>query len=203
LGNAQLSACPPAASRSITKWQNQGWELVDQTPGKLRTTLNFRRPKRKVPWIPIAALFSVGILILAVVGIVAAVQGGGDSGAPASSTAASDTPSPTPSETATPSEPPSQEPEKPRSDDPDQILTAENNEGLAALLVTKDECGKSINAFANEYGGRTIEFGGSISNMANHGNYDTRYDILIGPGTRAQTPRSGRTSSSRTSTSST
>src|SRR5262249_6360211 len=29
------------------KWQNQGWEFVSESPGKLRTELNFRRVKPK------------------------------------------------------------------------------------------------------------------------------------------------------------
>src|SRR3954465_7004075 len=29
------------------KWQNQGWELVSESRGKLRTELNFRRGKPK------------------------------------------------------------------------------------------------------------------------------------------------------------
>jgi hypothetical protein len=32
-----------------------------------------------------------------------------------------------------------------------------------------------------KYGGRTIEFDGSIANMVNHGDYDTRYDVLVYP----------------------
>ena len=34
----------------ISKMQKDGWELVEQLPGRLRTTLNFRRPKRPLPW---------------------------------------------------------------------------------------------------------------------------------------------------------
>ena len=40
-------------------------------------------------------------------------------------------------------------------------------------------------SLANDYyAGRTIEFDGSIANMANHGDYDTRYDILVAPGNK-------------------
>ena len=35
-----------------------------------------------------------------------------------------------------------------------------------------------------ENGGRTIEFDGSIVNMAKHGDHDTRYDILVAPGNK-------------------
>lgn len=32
---------------SIAKWEKDGWELVTQTPGKLRTGLVFRRPSQR------------------------------------------------------------------------------------------------------------------------------------------------------------
>lgn len=31
-------------SRTVKKWEGDGWELVTQTPGKLQTELTFRRP---------------------------------------------------------------------------------------------------------------------------------------------------------------
>ena len=37
-------------SRSIAKWQEAGWELVDQRTGTLHTTLDLRRLKPEVPW---------------------------------------------------------------------------------------------------------------------------------------------------------
>ena len=64
----------------------------------------------------------------------------------------------------------------------DQIMTAENNKDFAALLVATDYCDPSMAQFAAKYQGREIEFNGSITNMKRHGNYDTRYDILLGPG---------------------
>lgn len=60
-------------------------------------------------------------------------------------------------------------------------LTAANNPELAALLAGSD-CDESIAQFAAKYRGRNIEFDGNIAAMANHGSYDTRYDILIQAG---------------------
>lgn len=163
-------------ARSISKWETQGWELVDQTSGKLRTTLNFRKPAPKVPWIPVAVLLGVGVLILGIVGIVGIVEGGDESESKpvASSTS-------TPSETADTS---TEEPEETRmeSDDADEIITANNNDDFAAVLAAESECDRSIKTFAKENAGRTIEFNGSIADIANHASYDTRYDILIVPG---------------------
>lgn len=169
-------------TRSISKWESQGWELVDQTPGKLRTTLNFRKPAPKVPWLPIAALLGVGVLILAIVGIASLFQG--DDDAPATTAATSpSTSSDIPSETA--SEPFSEEPEATatESDAPDEVITAKNNEDFAALLVG-GECDKAVKRFAGENADRTIEFDGGIADMAPHGSYDTRYDILVTPGNK-------------------
>jgi hypothetical protein len=63
-------------------------------------------------------------------------------------------------------------------------LTKNNNEEFAALLRVADDCDESIASFAAGYGGRTIEFDGSIRDMANHGDADTRYDILVAPGNK-------------------
>jgi len=89
---------------------------------------------------------------------------------------------------AKPSETPSEtlEPDAAESSqsDTEQILTDDNNEEFAALLAVPDYCDETIAPFAAEHGGRTIEFDGSVANMANHGDYDTRYDILVSPGNK-------------------
>ncbi|MFP3713265.1 DUF4839 domain-containing protein [Puerhibacterium sp. TATVAM-FAB25] len=67
------------------------------------------------------------------------------------------------------------------SDAADEVLTAESNPDLAALLVEGDNCSATMADFATKYAGRTIEFDGSIVSMGNHGDYDTRYDFLLAP----------------------
>jgi hypothetical protein len=71
-----------------------------------------------------------------------------------------------------------------REPDAEQVLTADNSEEFAALLAVPDYCDETIAPFVAKYGGRTIEFDGSVANLANHGDYDTRYDILVAPGNK-------------------
>src|SRR5262249_4738237 len=61
-----------------------------------------------------------------------------------------------------------------------EILTTDNNEDLARILRDTDECGQPVADFATQYAARTIQFDGPIAAMNNHGDYKTRYDILIG-----------------------
>lgn len=61
-------------------------------------------------------------------------------------------------------------------------LTAENCEDLATILELKDPSDALIEEFAYVYEGQIIEFDGCIHSMQNHGEYDTRFDILIGAG---------------------
>jgi hypothetical protein len=68
------------------------------------------------------------------------------------------------------------------AEETDQVITPENNKDFAALLVATDYCEPSMAQFAAKYQGRKIEFDGSITNMQHHEKYDTRYDILVGPG---------------------
>jgi hypothetical protein len=171
-------------ARSIAKWQSAGWELVDQNKGTLRTTLNFRRTKPKFPLLPLAVAGGALALIAAIIGIgVALERGSGGDG--------SETTMPKSETTVVASESPLKKPETSASEsaspdidqtDTDHVLTIANNEELAALMKVGDTCDESIARFADKYAGRTIEFDGSIAHMANYGDYDTRYDILLAPG---------------------
>ena len=65
--------------RSIAKWQQQGWELVSQDAATLHTTLNFRKVK---PPLPVRQLVIGGVVVavlLGILGVGAALEGGGDS----------------------------------------------------------------------------------------------------------------------------
>ncbi len=93
-----------------------------------------------------------------------------------------------PNETSKASEAPPQtsEPDAAESSAPaaEPVLTKANNEALAALLAVSDPGDETIAPFVAEYSDRTIEFDGYIAYMANHGDYDTRYDILVSPGNK-------------------
>ncbi|MET0424727.1 MAG: DUF4839 domain-containing protein [Actinoplanes sp.] len=62
-------------------------------------------------------------------------------------------------------------------------LTAKNNKDLKALLAANDI--GLFQDFATEYQGQNIEFDGEIADLAQHGDYKTRYDILIYATTKA------------------
>lgn len=41
-------------SRTIKKWEDEGWEAISQTPGKIQTEITLRRPaprSRRLMWI--------------------------------------------------------------------------------------------------------------------------------------------------------
>jgi len=88
--------------RSITKWEKDGWELVDQATGTARSTLTFRKAKRPVP---VRALAIGGASVVAVAAIVTGgvlLFGGGDgSEEQASSPSAVTTGNPTTAPSAT------------------------------------------------------------------------------------------------------
>ncbi len=61
-------------------------------------------------------------------------------------------------------------------------LTVDNCADLATLVSLKDPSDPFVSTFANTYYGQVIEFDGCVTAMQNHGDYDTRYDILINTG---------------------
>jgi hypothetical protein len=118
-----------------------------------------------------------------------------DGDAPEPTTPEPTTPPTTPEPTTPPTTPeePVQEPEEAESGEPValQILTVENNEDLAALLAGPGCGDDTITAFAAQYQDGTIEFDGHVSNLQNHGDYDTRYDILLNTGGFSETTLAG------------
>lgn len=180
--------------RSIAKTQEDGgWELVDQTQGMLRTTLDFRRVKPETSWSKMWKAFrglapakqralavAVAVMLpLAGVGIgIAAAQDKGNTSAENTATQSTEPAI----EPATVNETPVPLPTPAVSEKTDQVITVENNEDFAALLVSTDYCASSMEEFAAKYKGQKIQFDGSIRYMRNHDDYKTRYNLLIGPG---------------------
>ncbi|MFU8873236.1 DUF4839 domain-containing protein [Micromonospora sp. SL4-19] len=93
---------------------------------------------------------------------------------------------PTPPAATTTETPAAQEPVEaassptPASAEPkaEAVLTVENNKDLAALLAAVEDY-DLFQEFAVKYEGRTIKFDGIIGAMNHHGDYKTRYDILV------------------------
>lgn len=166
-------------SRTIKKWEADGWEFVSQSPGKVQTEITFRRPtpkSRKLLWIIGGGVLALVLAIIIAVGIVNE-----------NSTTPAESANPEPSKTmAAPSKQPSPEatgaaPSR-SSRSGDVVLTPENSPELAAVLASTNYCSPRIAAFAAAHRGQTIKFPGSIGAMAPHGDAKTRYDILINAG---------------------
>ncbi len=64
----------------------------------------------------------------------------------------------------------------------EENLTPENNGDLAEVLATKNEIDPIYSKFAEKYKNQIIEFDACIIYLANHDNYDTRYDLLLSAG---------------------
>ncbi|MBQ1010306.1 DUF4839 domain-containing protein [Micromonospora sp. M51] len=79
---------------------------------------------------------------------------------------------------------------KPASVGPEGVLTVENNEDFAALLAAVEDR-DLFKEFAAKYQGRTIEFDGTIAAMNHHGEFKTRYDILVFAGDRIESGATG------------
>ncbi|MFG1747265.1 DUF4839 domain-containing protein [Micromonospora chalcea] len=116
---------------------------------------------------------AVGLLpVLAIIITIGAIT---EKDAPTSPAAATTTQAPAKREPtgATPESKPA--PSTARSE---AVLTVENNEDLAALLVAVNDY-DLFEDFAAKYRGRTIRFDGVVAAMSHHGDYKTRYDILV------------------------
>lgn len=161
-----------AEQRSIAKKQAEGWELVDQQQGAVRTTLQFRRPKPPVPWKMLAGLGAVMVVLLAVLGIGAFLE----SDDPAGQASGAETSEVQPVETSEPAQPAGSV----TVAEPAEVLTAENNPDLAAVLQERGSCSPAIADFAANYAGQTIQFDGYIGNVAAVSSFGTLYNILIG-----------------------
>ena len=85
-------------------------------------------------------------------------------------------PSGDPSEVTTPESTRSAKPKVP------ETLTAQNSKEFAKVLKVSNECDNKFKRFAEKYAGHQIAFDGSISAMAQHGDTQTRFDMLVGPG---------------------
>ncbi len=192
-------------ARTIAKWEKAGWELDARGPGLLRTEMTFRRVKpttlgsriraafgRLEPMVQRSLLAVSGALIVlaVIVGVVIGMQGGYGAPEPtASATEADAEPSGEPAaDQAADVTPSASDPTGPATE---EALTVENSEDLAALVAITDPSVAAVGEFAAKYQGRTIEFDGNIAYMNPHGDYTTRYDLLINAGDYSETATAG------------
>ena len=187
-----VQAVRSTEARTTAKWEKLGWEFVSQDKGTLRTEITFRRAKRQLPWrlmVVAGGALAVLIAVAAAFGLFDEEPGTAAPPAPVVVDTTTAAPASTPAAEATPSE---EATETTVSAKPveDSVLTVENNADLAKLL-TLDTCSPAVGEFAAKYKGQSIAFDANIGAMALHGNYTTRYDILIGVGDFSETTAVG------------
>lgn len=177
--------------RTISKWQEQGWELVSQSQGRLQTEIVIRRPKPKVPLGLILAGGAVALFLFVALGLglLLGEDDGAASSEPTSAAGASavSTPGETGSNAATSSVATQAKPTKTEP----AVLTVKNSPELASMLKLGNYCDESIQKFSEKHRGQTIAFEANIGAMNNHGSYKTRYDILLTAGPYSETTSPG------------
>ncbi|WP_283476600.1 hypothetical protein [Rhodococcus sp. H29-C3] len=102
----EIKAIRGTESKTITSKQQEGWELVTQQEGLLRTTMTFRRPKPKPPWKLWATLGGVGVVLAGIITVGAILEDDSDASttdAPAASSTEQHSPQPAPEQETEPS----------------------------------------------------------------------------------------------------
>jgi len=174
-------------SRTIKKWQDDGWELVSQTQGKLQTELTFRRPKpktRRLLWIIGGAAFALILGTVVTIGVISERNAPAGSAEPATSNTQE-------TREEEPAADPTQAESTPAIQPEVAVPTAETSPEFAAILTLGDYCSPDIAAFAAAHSGDTIAFPGYIGAINSHDGATTRYDILIGAGDYSETSAPG------------
>jgi hypothetical protein len=171
--------------RTRSKWQQEGWEIVAESPSRLRTEFIFRRQIRPRPirlyvlGVSVVALAVVGIVIG---GVITEARDGtqfiGPSADAASDVAVSESPSPDATS-------------RPSALSDESPVTIENSDAFAALLQNTDYCDASIAAFASSHRDQMLTFDGYIAALNLHDGAKTRYDLLLGAGDFSETSAAG------------
>ncbi|MBY6687522.1 DUF4839 domain-containing protein [Rhodococcus sp. BP-149] len=179
-------------SRTVAKWNRDGWEVVSQSPGTLRTEITFRRPAPKshrTLLIIGGGVAAIAIAIIIGIGVVTENRGNqngsdGSQSAAASESSVTNEQAPTGDVETVPVPVPVPKPS-------DVVLTAENTPVFAALLATTDYCSPDVAAFADANRGRTISFPGNVGAINPYEGASTRYLILINAGDYSETSAPG------------
>lgn len=173
-GEKVVQAFRGMESRTIQKWEQDGWKLVGREEGKLRTTLTFHKPKPEPSKKNVMLTAGAGVILTAVVitGVISE-DGEGEPPEEITSAAADSAEQPTiKEETGAPME----------GRESDELITATSHPDFAALLHESDYCGEPVADFADQYAGRSIQFDGHLATMDPAGFDSPRYNLLLSPG---------------------
>ena len=90
----EVKAIRGTESKAIANKQQEGWELVSQHQGRMRTTLSFRRPKPPTPWKMWTTIGGAGIILASIITVGALLEeDGASSAAEDTATASTEQPS--------------------------------------------------------------------------------------------------------------
>lgn len=146
------------------KWAADGWEVIGEETGKLRTTLQLRRARTREGWLKVIGPGATFVVIAAVVGVGAALEDDEPASVDSAQSSGEDS---NESESAE-----------------DGPITAETNEEFAALLGGPER-GPSVAGFVDKYldDHPRVEFEGFVVQVYNS-DYDQQ-DALVQAGTAA------------------
>jgi hypothetical protein len=165
-------------AKKISEMEKDGWELVEQESGKVRTTLSFRRAKKPFSIKSVIGIAAATIVIVSVI-VVGTLNESKD--APEQESA-----SPAPTQVQ-----PEQTPGEPTQES-EQPLTVETNEDLAILLSNSNNNTYDFwDEFYLKYKRRLIEFDGNIALMQKNRDFKYTYDVLIEAGDYSETSSVG------------
>lgn len=173
-------------SRTIAKWEQEGWEVVGQSTGRLNSEITLRRPQPKKNWLLIGGVAAAVAAFIVFALIMAALEGPETDAVSEAESTVSQTASPVGNPTTEPSQPATT-----AADVPAEIITVDNNAEFAALLELNENCGADVAKFAEAYAGRTISFDASIDYLTPHDGYETRFDFLVTRGDYSLTESGG------------
>lgn len=168
-----------------SKWQQEGWEIVAESPGRLRTEFTFRRQVRTRPirlyvlGVSVVALAVVGIVIG---GVMTEARDGTQLVEPSADAASDVTVSESSSSDATSTS---------SAISDESAVTIENSDAFAALLQNTDYCDASIATFASSHRDQLLTFDGYVAALNLRGGAKTRYDLLLGAGDFSETSAAG------------
>jgi len=131
-----------------------GWELVDSVPGRISTTLSFRRAKKPLNRLAVGGGVAAVLVLIATIAVGSALEGRDakpEAGPQSATSTLAAPPDPEPSEQ------PEEQPE------PD-VLTVENNADLAAVLAGPKR-GPKVEAFSEKYGTKEVEFDAYVTGL--------------------------------------
>lgn len=123
--------------KTIAKRESEGWELVSQDTGTLRTELVFRRPKPKTDWRLFAILGGVLVVLGIFIAVMASLSGGADA-EPDSKPPASQG-----SEQVDPRDEPTDEPDEPIATVSEETPVPDHSD---AVVITVDELLDKLNS---------------------------------------------------------